>query len=44
MCSLQEAFVLEIGNVLMHGGQGTEAKTTGYFFVGRGVAVFLREA
>ena len=41
---LQQAFVLQIRDVLMHGGQRTEAQATGYFLIGRGVAVFLREA
>ncbi len=42
--ALQEAFVLQIGDVLVHGGQRTEAETAGDFLVGGGVAVLLREA
>ena len=44
MCALQQAFVLQIRDVLMDGGQRTEAQTTGYFLVRGRVAVFLREA
>ena len=44
MCALEEAFVLQICDVLMHGGERTESKAAGYFLIGGGVAVFLREA
>ena len=41
---LQQAFVLQIGDVLMHRGQRTEAKTTSYLLIGRRVAVLLGKA
>ena len=42
--ALQEAFVLEIRDVFVHGSQRTEAETAGDFLVGRGIAVLLGEA
>ena len=44
MSALQEAFVLQIGDVLVHGGQRTEAETAGDFLVGGRVAILLCEA
>ena len=41
MGTLQQTFVLKIGNVFMDGSQGTEPKTAGDLFVGRGVPVLL---
>ena len=42
--TLKEALVLEIGDVLMHGGEGAEAQSAGDLLVGGRVAVLLREA
>jgi hypothetical protein len=42
--ALQEPFVLQIGDVFMDGGEGTETESTGDLFVRRRVAVLLREA
>jgi len=39
--ALQEAFVLKVGDVLMHGGEGAEAEARGDFFV-RGRVAILR--
>lgn len=44
MSTLQKAFVLEVGDVLMHRGEGAEAEAASDLFVGRRVAVLLREA
>jgi hypothetical protein len=42
--SLKQTFVLKIGDVLVHGGEGTEAQSGGDLLIGRGVAVLLGEA
>ncbi len=44
MGALKQAFVLQIGDVLVHGGKGAEAQSAGDLLVGRGVAVLLGEA
>ena len=41
--ALEEAFVLEIGDVFVHGGKRAEAEAAGDLLVGRGVAVLLSE-
>jgi len=38
-----EALVLQVGDVLVHGGQGFEAEAAGDFLIGRGIAVALHE-
>ena len=42
--ALKEALLLKIGDVLVDGGEGAEAESTGDLFVGRGVSVLLGEA
>jgi hypothetical protein len=42
--ALEEALVLQISDVFVHGGEGAEAQTAGDLLVGRGVAVLLSEA
>jgi len=42
--ALKQTFVLQIGDVLVHGGEGAEAQSAGDLLVGRGVAVLLGEA
>ncbi|MCU1250910.1 MAG: hypothetical protein JWQ49_3939 [Edaphobacter sp.] len=42
--ALKQALVLQIGDVFVHGGEGTETQTAGDLFVGRGVSVLLGEA
>ena len=42
--ALEEALVLQVGNVFVHGGKGVEAEAGGDLFVGRGVTVLLGEA
>lgn len=44
MSALQQALVLQVGDVFVDGGEGTEAETGGDLFVRRGVAVLLSEA
>ncbi len=44
MGALQEPFVLQISDVLMHGGERTQTEAIGDLLVGRGVAILLREA
>ena len=41
--ALEQTFVLEIGDVLVHGGKRAEAEAAGDLLVGRGVAVLLSE-
>ncbi len=42
--ALEQALVLEIGDVFVHGGERAEAQTAGDLLVGGGVAVLLGEA
>ena len=42
--ALKQAFVLQIGDVLVDGGERAEAQAAGDLLVGRGVAVLLGEA
>jgi len=42
--ALEEAFVLQISDVFVHGGEGAEAQSAGDLLIGRGVAIFLSEA
>lgn len=44
MSALEETFVLEVGDVLMHGGERAETEATGDLLVRRGVAILLGEA
>ena len=44
MRALEQAFLLEIGDVLVDCGERAEAESAGDLFVGRGVSVFLGEA
>ena len=44
MRALEQAFLLEIGDVLVDGGERAESESAGDLFVGRGVSVFLGEA
>ena len=44
MSALEQALLLEIGDVLVDGGQGTETESSGDLFIGRGVSVLLGEA
>lgn len=44
MRTLQQAFVLQVGDVFMHGGERAEAEAAGDLLVRRRVAVLLREA
>ena len=41
--ALQQALVLEIGDVFVHGGERTEAQSAGDLLVGGRVAILLRE-
>jgi hypothetical protein len=42
--ALEKSFVLKIGDVFVHGSEGTKAKAARNLFVGRGVPVLLGEA
>jgi hypothetical protein len=42
--ALEEALVLQIGDVFVNGGKGAEAESTGDFFIGGRVSVLLGEA
>jgi len=42
--ALEQAFVLEIGDVFVHGGERAQSQTAGDFLVGGRVAVLLGEA
>jgi hypothetical protein len=42
--ALEKTLVLEVGDVLVHGGEGAEAQPAGDLLVRRGVAVLLGEA
>jgi hypothetical protein len=42
--ALEEAFVLQIGDVFVHGSERAEAEAAGDFLVGRGVSVLLGKA
>ncbi len=42
--ALQQTFILQVGDVLMDGGERAEAEAGGDLLVGRGVAVLLRKA
>jgi hypothetical protein len=44
MGALKKAFVLQIGDVFMHGSKGAQAQAVGYLLVRRGVAVLLGKA
>ena len=44
MCALEQAFVLEVGDVFVHGGERAQAQSAGNLLVRRRVAVLLREA
>lgn len=44
MCTLEKAFVLEVGDVFVHGGERTQAQAAGNLLVRRRVAILLREA
>lgn len=44
VCALEEALILEIGDVFMDGGEGAESQAGGDLLVGGGVAVLLGEA
>jgi len=42
--ALEEALILQVGDVLVYGGQGAETQTTGDLLVRRRVSILLREA
>lgn len=42
--ALEQPFVLQIGDVFVHGGERAKAETTGDLLIRGGVAVLLREA
>jgi hypothetical protein len=44
MCPLQKAFVLQVGNVLVDGGQRAKAQPAGDLLIRRRIAIFLGEA
>ena len=44
MCSLEEAFVLKIGDVFVDGGERAETQAAGDLLIGGRVAILLSEA